>query len=55
MTTYSVEITDQADADLRGIFEYIAYELQSVQNAAAQLSRLERGIDSLSQMMKFLT
>ena len=50
MTTYSVEITDQADADLRGIFEYIAYELQSVQNAAAQLSRLERGIDSLSQM-----
>ena len=31
--TYSVEIAAQAEQDLRGIFEYIAYELQSVQNA----------------------
>ena len=28
--TYSVEIAAQAEQDLRGIFEYIAYELQSV-------------------------
>ena len=35
--TYSVEIAAQAEQDLRGIFAYIAYELQSVQNAAAQL------------------
>ncbi len=48
--TYSVEITDQAAIDLRGIYEYIAYGLQSAQNAAAQLARLERNIDFLSQM-----
>ena len=31
--TYDVQITAQAESDLRSIFEYIAYELQSVQNA----------------------
>ena len=41
---YSVEITSQAESDLRGIYEYIAYELQSPQTAAAQLSRLEENI-----------
>lgn len=40
----SVEITEQADADLRGIFEYIAFELKSIQNAAGQLARLEKNI-----------
>ena len=48
--TYSVEIADQAEKNLRGIYEYIAYELQSAQNAAAQLSRLEQNIYSLGQM-----
>ena len=48
--TYSVEITDQAENDLRGIYAYIAYELQSPQNAAAQLDRLERAIHALDQM-----
>lgn len=42
--TYSVEIAAQAEQDLRGIFAYIAYELQSVHNAAAQLARLEENI-----------
>ena len=37
---YSVEISEQVNADLRGIFEYIAFELQSSQSAAGQLSRL---------------
>ena len=37
--SYVVEISMQAEADLRGIFAYIAFDLQSVQNAAAQLSR----------------
>lgn len=32
--TYSVEITDQAALDLRSIYEYIAYALQSTQNTA---------------------
>lgn len=48
--SYSVEISAQAEADLRGIFEYIAFELQSFQNAVGQLSRLENGIYSLDQM-----
>lgn len=48
--TYSVEIADQAAKDLRGIYAYIAYELQSAQNAAAQLDRLEKSIYSLRHM-----
>lgn len=48
--TYSVEIAAQAEQDLRGIYEYIAYGLQSAQNAAAQLARLEENIYALDQM-----
>lgn len=48
--TYSVEMTDQAEKDLRNIYEYIAYTLQSAQNAAAQLGRLEESIYSLNQL-----
>ena len=29
---YEVEVSEQADSDLRGIFEYIAFELQSPKN-----------------------
>lgn len=48
--TYSVTITKEAEADLRGIYEYIAYVLRSPQNAAGQLSRLEEGIFSLEKV-----
>lgn len=48
--SYQIIISYQAETDLRGIFEYIAYELKSVQNAAGQLSRLEESIFSLNQM-----
>lgn len=48
--TYSVEIAAQAEQDLRGIYEYIAYALQSAENAAAQLARLEENIYALDQM-----
>ena len=47
---YEVEVSEQADSDLRGIFEYIAYELQSPQNASGQLNRLEEQILSLDTM-----
>ena len=47
---YQVNITGQAEADLRGIFEYIAYELRSEQNAVGQLGRLEEAILALDQM-----
>ena len=40
--TYDVRISEQADIDLRSIFEYIAFELQAPENAAGQLDRLER-------------
>lgn len=36
---YEVITTDQADADLRSIYEYIAFELLSPDNAAGQLER----------------
>lgn len=48
--SYKIKISDQAEADLRGIFAYIAYELRSVQNAISQLDRLEESIFSLDQM-----
>lgn len=31
---FTVEITEQADSDLRAIYEYIAFELQSPENAS---------------------
>ena len=31
---YEVEVSKQADSDLRGIFEYIAFELRSPENAS---------------------
>ena len=46
---YSLEITSQAERDLSGIYEYIAFELQSPQSAAAQLSRLEENILALDR------
>jgi len=48
--SYLVEISEEANADLRGIFEYIAFELESIQNAVGQLSRLEKNILSLDHM-----
>ncbi len=47
---YSVVLTPQAQTDLIEIFKYIAVDLQSLQNAAIQLSRLEKAIASLDQM-----
>lgn len=47
---YEVRMTPGAKNDLRGIFEYIAFDLQSVQNAAGQIDRLEKGISELNQM-----
>ena len=47
---YEVFTTEQAVADLRAVFEYIAYDLLSGQNALGQLDRLERAILSLGEM-----
>lgn len=47
---YTVNITPQAEADLRDIFEYIAFELLETTNAVHQIQRLEESILSLDQM-----
>lgn len=47
---FDVQISEQADKDLRGIYEYIAFELQSVDSAAGQLDRLEEAIGKLEHM-----
>lgn len=46
---YEVVTTIQADSDLRGIYEYIAFELLSPDNAAGQLDRLEKHIIELEK------
>ena len=48
--SYAVILTDRARADLISIFKYIRFDLQSVQNAVNQLTRLEQAIASLDQM-----
>jgi len=47
---YEIKISAQAERDLRRIYEYIAFELQSPINAASQLNRLEEGIMGLEHM-----
>lgn len=47
---FTVEISEQADSDLRAIYEYIAFELLFPENASGQLDRLEKGIISLEEM-----
>ena len=47
---YSIVLTPQAKTDLGEIFRYIAVELQSMQNAERQLTRLQDAIASLDQM-----
>ena len=45
---YEVKMTGQAEIvlDLRGVYEYIASELQAPENAAGQVQRLEEQIIS---------
>ncbi len=46
---YEVTATDQADADLRDIYKYIAFELLLPEHAAVQLERLEEHITGLER------
>lgn len=48
--TFDIEISYQADSDLRSIYEYIAFELQSPLIAVEQLKRIENKINSLDEM-----
>ena len=49
---YDIVISDQAEIDLRGILEYIAFELQAPENASGQLDRFEECIMDLDHMPK---
>ena len=48
--SYLVEISRQADADLRSILEHIARNLMSPDAAIAQLDRLEEQIEGLEAL-----
>lgn len=47
--TYEIAVSVQADADLRGVYEHIAFELLSPDHAARQLERLEEQIERLGE------
>ncbi len=47
MRKYEVCISDRAEQDLRGIFEYISFTLLAPENANSQLTRLEIAIKKL--------
>ena len=47
---YKIVLTNQVDHDLRGIYEYIAFNLQSSKNAEDQLNCIELKILGLEEM-----
>ena len=47
---YKIILTEQAEADLRNIYEYIAFTLLEPGIAAGQLERIEKSILSLTEM-----
>lgn len=47
---YKIILTEQADTDLRCIYEYIAFTLLEPVIASGQLDRIEKGILSLDEM-----
>ena len=48
--SFTVVFTDRARIDLRSIYTYIAYTLQSRLNADRQLARIEKEIMSLAEI-----
>lgn len=48
--SFAVVFTDHAKTDLRSIYTYIAFTLQSRLNADRQLARIEKEIMSLSEI-----
>ena len=47
---YKIELTKQAEDDLRNIFEYIAYPLLEPESATKTLERVENSILSLREL-----
>jgi|GEM_PF-6454893 len=36
---FEIEVSNQAETDLRGIYEYIAFELQAHENASEEIHK----------------
>lgn len=52
--SYNIDISVRAKSDLREIYEYISVNLESPQNAASVIERLEKAIAGLNSMpMRF--
>lgn len=51
---YKVQLTTEAEDDIRSIFEYIAFNLHSVQNAVGQIDRLEKACRLCDKCLKGL-
>ena len=49
---YDVMLTEQAESDLRGIYEHIAFELLEPDYAKGQIDRLEKHILDLANFPK---
>ena len=47
MKRYVVQITDKALADMEGIYNYIAEQLQAPENAIGQYNRIAKAIEGL--------
>lgn len=50
MISYEVRISNQANYDIKSIYEYIAFELLSPENAVGQVIRLEESILNLDTL-----
>ena len=49
---YTVKVTPTAIDDIQSIYDYIAYQLESVINAESQISRIQKEILKLDTMSK---
>lgn len=50
MISYEVRMSNQANYDIKSIYEYIAFELLSPENAVGQVFRLEESILNLETL-----
>ncbi len=50
MRIYDVILAEQAEKDLDGIFEYIAFTLEEFENAKRQIARIQKAIEDLETM-----
>ena len=47
---FQITVTEQAQRDIEGIYEYIAFTLMEPSTASKQISRIEKAVYSLEQM-----